>query len=197
MPLLNIENMMNAINENEYIVKCKSNKKKDFCSLSYLIDKQLSQSDCIKLGIGVEKVTLQTILNHTGLADIKPKNTKNSKEKDHLFCDEQNKIIYYAELKANINLDTEKSKSTYNKCLQIVSELQATYPDYQIKWCLLGYRFKHYDEIPRAIKKKYAPIASNLYGINQYFDMLNVDFNFSDETYKTYLNHLASKMFDE
>ena len=97
-----------------------------------MIKRELSQSDCIKLGNGLEKIFYDIVLQYTKLKDIKPKNKKGKKEKDHLFCDETNKIIYYAEFKSNINLDTEKSKSTYQKCLNIVIELKEKYPDYTI-----------------------------------------------------------------
>ena len=118
------EDLNLTIYENAYIKNCKSNVKKDFNSLSYLVDKSLSQSDCIKLGIAVEKVFSDMILKYTHLVNIKPKNIKDKKEKDHLFMDVENKTIYYSELKANINLDTEKSKSTYKKCFSIVEELK-------------------------------------------------------------------------
>ena len=125
------------IENNSYIKNCKSNKKKDINSLSYLIKRELSQSDCIKLGTGLEKILYDIVLQYTKLKDIKPKNKKGKKEKDHLFCDEDNNIIIYSELKSNINLDTEKSKSTYQKCLNIVNELEEKYSDYTIKWGLV------------------------------------------------------------
>ena len=113
---------------NEYVQKCISNKKKDIHSLSYLITYNLSQSDCIKIGIGLENVLRDLILCLTQeLINIKPKNKKGSKEKDHLFVNNNKKNIYYAELKSNLNLDTEKTKSTYIKCLEIKKELQIEY----------------------------------------------------------------------
>ena len=95
---------------NEYVQNCQPNGKKDVSSLSYLIDQQMSQTSCIKTGFGVEKVFNDYILSITNLTSIKPKNSKGKKEKDHLYIDEVKKIIYYAEIKANLNLDTEKSK---------------------------------------------------------------------------------------
>lgn len=105
-----MEELNYLINECLYIQKSFSNKKKDFCSLSYLSEKKLSQSDCIKLGNAIEKILSDLIIKKTNLVNIKEKNKKNYKEKDHLFKDEKNKIIYYAELKGNLNLDSEKSK---------------------------------------------------------------------------------------
>lgn len=185
------------ITNNKYILSCKSNKKKDKHSLSYLIDKSISQSDCIKLGNALEKVLLDLILEHTNLKNIKSKNEKGKKEKDHLFSDDNNKIIYYAELKANINLDTEKSKATYNKCLNIVTELNKLYPDYSIKWCLLSCRYLHNDNIDKLIKNKYNAIKDNLYGINQYMNLLKIKLQFEENSYKQFLNNIVDAMLKE
>ena len=184
------------ISENQYIQNCSSNKKKDVNSLSSLITRDLSQSDCIKLGNGVEKFFIDLIMKFTPYKNIKEKNKKGEKEKDHLFCDEERKIIYYAELKSNLNLDTEKSKSTYFKCLGIVEDLKHEYPDYTINWCLLGLRQLTYDEMPSIIQKKYSTVKDNLFGINQYLTMLNIDFKFNIETYTSLLNNIANAMFD-
>ena len=99
-----MEQQLNSlIKENRYISETVSNKKKDQNSLSSIVIRQLSQSDCIKLGTGIEKLLVDLILQkseHSELKDIKPKNEKGSKERDHLFIRENEKIVYYAELKA-------------------------------------------------------------------------------------------------
>ena len=195
--IMALNNLTTLINECDYIKQCSSNKSKDLCSLSSLIKMSLSQSDCIKLGIGCEKLFCDIILKNTTCTNIKRKNKKGQKETDHLFCDQENKVIYYAELKANINLDTEKSKSTYQKCLQIESELKEEYPGYEIKWCLLAFRFIDYEKIPPLIQKKYIEIKDNLFGINQYLKLLNIDLEFSEETYSSLLNQIADAMFSD
>ena len=101
------------------------------------------------------------IIKNTDFINIKEKNKKGMKEKDHLFMDTGNKVIYFAELKANINLDTEKSKATCTKCKLVYQELIAQYPDYSIKWFLLAYRYTCKEEIPSFIKYKYAEIGDN------------------------------------
>ena len=189
------EDLASIIYDCSYIRLCSSNKNKDVCSLSYLIKRPMSQSDCIKLGLGCEKLLSDIIIKHTKLTNIKKKNSKGEKEKDHLFMDEENKIIYYAELKANINLDTEKSKTTYQKCLQIVEELKQEYVGYDIKWCLFALRFTHYQDIPNTIQKKYTEIKDNLFGINQYLEMLHVNLSFTEERYAMFLNNIADNMF--
>jgi hypothetical protein len=154
------------IYNNNYIKNCKSNNNKDSESLSSLIIRPLSQSDCIKLGYALERIFYDIIIQFTHLKDIKPKNKKGNKEKDHLFCDEKKKIIYYSELKSNLNLDTEKSKSTYNKCLDIFGELKQKYPYYNIKWCIVGCKYINNKHIPNKVKYKYKTIEKNLFGIN-------------------------------
>jgi len=195
-----MEDLKKLIKENLYITQTSSNKKKDPNSLSSIVNRNLSQSDCIKLGTGIEKLLVDLILQkseHSELKNIKPKNEKGAKERDHLFINETEKIVYYAELKANLNLDTEKSKSTYTKCQFIVDELKNQYPDYTIKWCLLGCRYIHYDNIPVIISKRYTAIQENLFGINQYLQLMNVNIQFTEETYTEFVNNVADAMFNE
>jgi hypothetical protein len=135
-------------------------------------------------------------MKFTSYTNIKEKNKKGEKEKDHLFCDEEKKVIYYAELKANLNLDTEKSMSTYTKCLAIVEGLKIEYTGYTIHWCLLGLRQLTSHDMPDIIQKKYTTIKDNLFGINQYLTMLNIDLRFNIETYTSLLNNIANAMFE-
>lgn len=148
--------MKRLIDKNDYIKNCYSNNKKNVNSLSYLISNKLSQSDCIKLGIGLERILSDFILSkNKKMKNIKPKNKKGLKERDHLFRDRKNKIIYYAELKSNLNLDSEKCKSTIDKCNSIYNELQKEYPKYLIKMFLVGNRYLEKINIPKFIRNKY------------------------------------------
>ena len=190
--------LKDIIDKNDYVFSCISNKKKDYNSLSYLIEKDLSQSDCIKLGIGIEKVFKDIIISrNTNLENIKPINKKGQKEKDHLFKDETTKTIYYAEIKSNLNLDTEKCKSTSEKCSQIKEELKIEFPDYEIKMFLVGIRYYEKNIIPKIISNKYISIADNLFGINDYLSIMNSNIKFENEKkYIDFLNYLSSKMFN-
>jgi hypothetical protein len=190
-------NWKSIINKNEYIQSCVSNKLKDHHSLSSLIEREMSQSDCIKLGTGVEKVIVDIILaNNSCLQNIKQKNKKGVKERDHLFKDERNKTIFYAELKSNLNLDTEKCKSTSNKCIQIVEELQEEFTDYKIELSLVGLRYFDNKDIPKIISNKYLSIPDNVIGVNNYLYKLNAFPTFgSEDKYKEFLNYLANSMF--
>ena len=190
--------LKDIIDKNDYVFSCVSNKKKDYNSLSYLIEKDLSQSDCIKLGIGIEKVLKDIIISkNINLKNIKPINKKGQKEKDHLFKDETTKTIYYAEIKSNLNLDTEKCKSTSEKCSQIKEELKIEFPDYEIKMFLVGIRYYEKNIIPKIISNKYISIADNLFGINDYLSIMNSNIKIENEKkYIDFLNYLSSKMFN-
>lgn len=193
--MLSLNSLIEEIDNIEYLSKCCNNKEKDFNSLSYLIDDKLSQSECIKMGKLLEEYISNIILKYTNNKNIKPKNKKGYKEKDHLFINENDKIVYYAELKSNLNLDTEKSKSTYNKCLDIVNELKIEYKDYNIKWCLLGIRYIDKTEIPKNIINKYKKINEHVYGINDYFKLIGINFKFNNNDYKLLINNIAIKAF--
>ena len=194
----NITDLKIIIDNNKYIKECISNKSKDFNSLSYLIDRDLSQSDCIKFGNGMEKILIDIIITkNPQLENIKPINKKGKKERDHLFKNETLKTIYYAEIKSNLNLDTEKCKSTSNKCLQIYEELRLEYPDYFIKMYLVGTRYYDKTIIPKIIKNKYLSVEENVLGVNEYLTEMGTNFIFETEIlYKEFLNYLANSMFD-
>lgn len=193
----NSMNWRKMVDVNSYIQSSVSNKTKDVHSLSSLIYRDLSQSDCIKLGTGIEKVLVDCILGqNVMLANIKEKNKKGVKERDHLFQDDVNKTIYYAELKSNLNLDTEKCKSTSAKCIQIVDELKKEFIDYRIDLSLVGLRYFHTKDIPKVISNKYVSIQENVVGINEYLTKLKAFPSFeTEEKYKDFLNYVADSMF--
>lgn len=190
--------LKNIIDKNKYINETKVNKDRDVNSLSYLIKKQLSQSECIRLGTAIEKLLIDLILDgNPKLKNIKTKNEKGKKEKDNLFSDDENKIIFYAEIKSNLNLDTEKSVSTVNKCIDIKNELKEMFIGYEIRMFLVGIRYYEKEIIPANILKKYTKINDNLVGINNYFNALSVDIHFMCENdYADMLNYVANLMFE-
>ncbi len=129
--------MMNIFYKNKHKYTDLKTENKDFNSISFLIKRQLSQSQYIRFGLIIEKYLIDLIESETDLKNIKEKNKKNERERDHLFQDEKNKIIYYAEIKSNINLDTEKSKETCNKCLENLNKEQIKYPNYNVNMYLV------------------------------------------------------------
>ena len=145
------------IKKNNYISKTKSVKRKDPDSLSFLMGIDMSHSDAIKLGYAVEGVIRDIILEkNKNIRDIKVKNTKGKKERDLLFENPEKREIYYAEMKSNLNLDTEKKIATREKCLLIEKELSLEYPNHQIHSYLLNSRYLNNNDIPFRIKNKYS-----------------------------------------
>lgn len=184
------------IKKNNYINKYSKNNKKNKDSLSYLVDTsiKMSQSDCIKLGICVEKVLTDIIQEKNPLLEnARPVNEKGKHERDHLFVNESKKTVIYSELKSNLCLDTEKCKATVNKCKIIAEELVKEYPGYSLKWCLLGLRYTESSEIHKNIMNKYIGIKENVMGVNEYFDCLGINMRFSQEEWKLFINEIAKK----
>ena len=113
-------------------------------SISYLLygERPSEQSMNIKFGRLGEFLSKELIkTNHTlellncGVQKINDK----KKDVDLIFKDEVNKIIYYRELKGNIELDTEKLPATITKCKEIENSLKTTYLDYTIDCGILNW----------------------------------------------------------
>jgi len=197
---------MKIIRDTSYIQGCKINNKRDVHSITYLIDKSLSekmsQSDCIKLGNGIEHFLRNIIIQSSSpnLRNIKTiKTKKGEKEMDHLFEDISKKVIYYAELKSCLNLDTEKCKTTYLKCMENEEKLRIIYPEHDIKMFLVGNRYLETNELykHKKIINKYTPIYKHLCGVNDYFRNIGIPHMcFEDENeYKYVLNTIVKQMF--
>jgi hypothetical protein len=142
----------------------------------------------------MEKVLVDYILsNTTHITWIRPVNKKGVKERDHLFADESGKKIYYAELKANLMLDTEKCFSTATKVAQIIEELKQEYPDYEVCGVLVGLRYLEASELPTTLSNKYSLVR--VVGINEYLAMFGVHIFGDAQVYNDMVNALARSMF--
>jgi hypothetical protein len=113
-------------------------------SISHLLygEKPSEQSINIKFGRFGEYLTKELIKTNTifellkcGVQQIDNK----KKDVDLIFKDENKKIIYYRELKGNIELDTEKLPATITKCNVIANSLKTTYLDYTIDCGILNW----------------------------------------------------------
>lgn len=175
----------------KYTKKQQHSGKKDINSMKFMIERNLTQSQSIRLGTELENLFRDYILGQTSMLSMNRKCKK--KECDHLFMDDN--IIYYAELKCNLNLDSEKSVSTYKKCQHIKDELHSMYPNYEIRMFLVSLRFYTKELIPKNIQNKYKSIGENLCGISDYLNQLGLD-GFVDETeYKTFINEFVETIF--
>lgn len=174
-----------------YKKKQKYDGKKDVNSMKFMIDRNLTQSQSIRLGIELENFFKDYILENTSMRNMNRRCKK--KECDHLFMNDH--TIYYAELKCNLNLDSEKSVSTYKKCQQIEGELYIMYPHYNIRMFLVSMRFYKKELIPNNIQNNYKSIDANLCGISEYLVELGLD-GFADETeYKKFINEFVDIIF--
>jgi hypothetical protein len=192
---INLENIIKdftAIERNKF-----KDGKDDNESLSTLIDTELSQSEKIQFGSKMEKMLTMFILRNTLLKNIKEKNCKGKKETDHLFLDSNQKIVYYAELKSNLNLDTEKCIGTVEKCLKIERELKNKYDGYKICMFLVGLRHLNKSTIRHEIANKYELIHDNLVGLNEYILALGIsqqsEFECED-AYKIFINKFVNML---
>jgi uncharacterized protein YeeX (DUF496 family) len=113
-------------------------------SISYLLygEKPSEQSINIKFGRFGEFLAKEMIRNNSNLelleCGVQVINNK-MKDVDLLFMDNAKKIIYYRELKGNIELDTEKLPATIAKCNEILAFLKSKYVDYYIDYAILNW----------------------------------------------------------
>ena len=113
-------------------------------SITYLLygEKPSEQSINIKMGKHGEFLAKELIKCNPNLELLTcgvQKINKKNKDIDLIFKDEINKIIYYRELKGNIELDTEKLPATITKCKEIEESLKTTYTDYSINCGILNW----------------------------------------------------------
>lgn len=183
-----------VIDNNEYLNNKKKKKPTSSGSMKEIIDRDLTQSQLIMLGSGIEKVFTDYILKTTSLKNIKNKTNKGSKETDHLFLDEVRKRIYYAEIKSNLNLDTEKARATIEKCKLIVKELENQYTGYSIVWSLVCSRYVEKSKIPNILMKKFGEIEENVVGANEYFKSIGCPVFETEVEYHMVINDVADKL---
>jgi hypothetical protein len=113
-------------------------------SISYLLygEKPSEQSINIKFGRFGEFLSKELINSNKDLelltCGVQKVNNKN-KDIDLIFKNEKLKIIYYRELKGNIELDTEKLPATIDKCKEIEKSLKITFKDYSIDCGILNW----------------------------------------------------------
>ena len=113
-------------------------------SISHLLygEKPSEQSINIKLGRFGEYLSKELIRGNDNLelldCGIQKINDK-MKDVDLIFMDKNRKILYYRELKANIELDTEKLPATISKCNEIEASLKTKYRDYEINCAILNW----------------------------------------------------------
>ena len=167
-------------------------------SLNYLFyGRRISeQSKFIKLGRFGEYFTKELIMLNKNLelmfCGIQKINNKN-KDVDLIFKDNINNIIYYRELKGNIELDTEKLPATINKCNEINLFLKKEY-DYQINFGILNWSIYNRDKNNLNIINLF---EKNGIKIDHFKDFLNIiDVEWNEEDFYEYFLELG-KIFND
>lgn len=156
-------------------------------SISYIVRWPLNQSQCIKLGKIIEDNMRAYILNSTQYLDIRPTNRDGQSERDHLFTCGEHKI--YAELKSNINLDTEKKKATAKK-IKTVSAEEGTVG------YLVALRYWRTDQIPDKFMKNKNYQDLQLVGVKEYLEAFGLKPFSSTLEYTIWINQLARALIE-
>ena len=162
----------------------------DYESIKSLLDFPITQSQSIRLGTAVENILRDTISSKSSWIDIKPANQTGEKERDHLF--RLDGVTIYAELKSNLNLDSEKKKATREKAKHIAVEEHT-------EGIIVALR--HYsDETLRrsSCTTFYEKSELKVLPVSDYLKLFGIECPFgSFDEYKKWLNYIALKLIEE
>jgi len=168
-------------------------------SISFLLNGKIpsDQSINIKLGRFGEFLAKELIkYNHNlellncGIQKINDK----KKDVDLIFKDEFRKIIYYRELKANIELDTEKLPATINKCREIENSLKITYHNYEINCGILNWSVYDRQILNAGLSniKTFENQGIKIDHMQDFLEIINIKWN--EEDYYSYFREIGIKI---
>lgn len=168
-------------------------------SISHLLygEKPSEQSINIKLGRLGEYLSKELIKTNHNLellnCGIQQINNK-KKDVDLIFKDEINKIIYYRELKGNIELDTEKLPATITKCKEIENSLKATYLDYTIDCGILNWSVYNRKILTAGLSniKTFENGGIKIDHMESFLNIINVYWN--EDDYYSYFREIGTKI---
>lgn len=150
--------IMSSEKLNEYLgtIKRCDKKGRDPTSLSFLVNRDISQSAAIRLGVVLEEVfniVISEYFQEKYTRSNLQRNVKGERQKDLLMINEESKSVIYAELKANINLDTQKAPATVASTIKVVEDFESK--GYKVQGYVLSLRYLKTADIPRSLAKKY------------------------------------------
>jgi hypothetical protein len=168
-------------------------------SISHLLygEKPSEQSINIKLGRLGEFLSKELIKTNHNLellnCGIQKINNK-KKDVDLIFKDEVNKIIYYRELKGNIELDTEKLPATITKCIEIENALKTTYSDYNINCGVLNWSVYNRKILTAGLSniKTFENGGIKIDHMKDFLNIINVFWN--EDDYYSYFREIGTKI---
>lgn len=170
-------------------------------SMSSLIQYKLSQSQCIRIGNALEKILHYWIEHEQDVPwnRLATPVKKNEHQQDILMVHKNNQEVIYAEIKANIELDTEKVSKTIMKVRNVHHILGAKHPTCKVHSFLISGRYLTYDDIPQDLVRRYASLYDegiHLLGINDFLSRVGISYQFSGyEEYRHFWTGIAKHMF--
>jgi hypothetical protein len=168
-------------------------------SISHLLygEKPSEQSINIKFGRFGEFLSKELIQTNPNLnlLDCGVQSIGNKKKDvDLIFKDEVNKIIYYRELKGNIELDTEKLPATITKCKEIEAYLKTTNLDYTIDCGILNWSVYNRKILTAGLSniKAFENGGIKIDHMEDFLNIINVFWN--EDDYYLYFREIGTKI---
>lgn len=168
-------------------------------SLLYLLygERPSEQSLTIKFGKLGEYMCKELVKKNNNLDLLKcgiQKINNNNKDVDLIFKDNKKKIIYYFELKANIELDTEKVCATVDKCNEINVYLREQYNDYEIEFGILNWSIYNRDNLTRGLSHIKTFEKENI-KVNHIQDFLKIiSLEWEEKDYYLFFREIGNKV---
>ena len=174
----------------------KKQKRSEPGSLPFLFwgDKISEQSFYVKVGKNFEKWFKFIAADSEGFVLLPDGITKQvskgkSKDIDFIVLDVNNKIVYYLELKSNLELDTEKLLATIDKVNLIKKYLTKTYPEYKIESGILHWAVYDKNILAKKYLNKIKQAAASEVNVKYPKDLFKIlNQNISETDYYTMFN---------
>lgn len=168
-------------------------------SISHLLyGEKLSQHSInIKVGRFGEFLSKELIKKNHNLellnCGIQKINDK-KKDVDLIFKDKIKKIVYYRELKGNIELDTEKLPATISKCKEIEISLKKTYLNYRIDCGILNWSVYNRKKLTTGLSniKVFDNNGIKIDHMEDFLSIINVDWK--EDDYYSYFREIGNKI---
>lgn len=141
---------------------------KESGSLIELLRLPRTQSLMSKLGFALERALLKFVGKVPGVKDLRTRDDVRlyGHQLDVLF--RYNTVVYYFEVKANLNLDTEKSKSVKKKLHDVGKRLRTRYPSNRVVCAVLSGRYARRGDVTHL---KSPLTTRDVHGYADFFDL--------------------------
>ena len=192
---IRIMGTLQRITSNYFKDKRPKKSQDNYESINTLVNIGVTQSQSIRIGTSIEDLLRIYISSTSSWNDVKPPNVKGKKERDHLFSrtlenGKTEKI--YAELKSNLQLDSEKRSKTAEKVKSIVHEENCD-----------GYitALRHFssDTLNKSRHVNfYTEREVDVLSVEEYFNVLNIACPFeNEESYKEWIRFIVDRLIEE